>query len=429
MGEPVDLNLLRRKAIIEFGLSPEDSICQDIERLNETHNEALFRRVQIALANLEASRNAMPHSSDRMPPPQAFQGELEVARVPTPYGTVTPVRIKPSRLTTHSIYAGLPGVGKTFLCRLLLGLLFLVAPHVRILLFDPNRSYLEACSDPRRWLFIPWHGVRMNPLVPPAGYPERSWLSEKVDLFCRGELIASRWLLANRLDSVMTEARSRATSSGFLYPSLVDVRENLLHTKCYGYRERQYWEALVNVIDGRLRTTGDVYDCASGMEPKLVDTRARVSTEGLSQLQNLDFFITNLIHYVCRLRAVAPLVEPPELHTLVVIEEAQSLLEPRGGGVAFYQELLLRARALGVGFLFITQDLSRIDPLVAAACNNFFIFAQSSSDNKRTCQATLDLSSRETAMLGELEPGECFIRFVGHPGFPFPFLARIPAHA
>jgi DNA helicase HerA-like ATPase len=162
------------------------------------------------------------------------------------------------------------------------------------------------------------------------------------------------------------------------------------------------------------------------MESLLTDTRARISTEGLAPIESLQFVVTHLLHYVCRRRETAPLTEPPTLHTLILIEEAQTLLQKNGENIAYYQELLLRARALGVGFVFVCQDISRIDPIILAACSNLFVFGQASTDDKTTCQKVLDLSARETGLLGELPVGEAFIRFIGHPAFPWAFHGRIP---
>ncbi len=190
--------------------------------------------------------------------------------------------------------------------------------------------------------------------------------------------------------------------------------------------EERYRQSALNVLGGRIDSTGSVFDCSIGMESILTDTRVRISTEGLSPLESFDFLVTHLIHYVCRRRETEPLSDPVALHTVCVIEEAANILQARGENIAFYQELLLRARSLGIGFIFITQDISKIEPLVLAACSNHFVFGQASSEDKRTCQNILDLSSRETQMLGELSVGECLVRLLGHDTFPWPFLARIP---
>ncbi len=419
---------LRRKVTQELGVGPSDPIYKDLELLEAHWNDRLYAHVKRALDNRMAARNAIPRVGDRIPAPETLIGELLIAIFVTLTGNPAPVCISPDRLVLHTLVAGLPGMGKTFFCRLLLTMIAAACPHVRILIFDPNRSYETLCSDPWIWLSVPWDGIKLGPFVPPPGYPLDRWISEKVDQFCRGELMASRYLFARRLDELIAEARMRADPSGaFVYPAFDDVRENLTRKRCPSWSpEERYRQSLLNVLDGRIRTSGSVYNCSTGMESLLTDTRARISTDGLAPLQSLEFLVTHLIHYACRRRAVQPLVEPPQLHTLIVIEEAQTLLQKHGDNIAYYQELLLKARALGVGFIFVCQDISRIDPIVLAACSNLFVFGQASADDKHTCQKPLDLSPRETALLSELNVGEVFIRLIGHPTFPWPFLARIP---
>lgn len=421
-----DLMALWREATDRLGFAPSDRVCQDIQRLGKVWNDALYRHVVRAMEQRQAERNAAPRMSDRVPPTGALSGEIPVAFAPVP-GGITPVCLPLAALCLHQIACGLPGRGKTYFVRRLLRLLSVLAPSVRILLFDPNRSY-ASLSDPSLWLTLPWADLRLNPLVPAPGYALDRWQVEKIEILCRGELLHSRYLVARLLAGLVDRARRSARpGEAFVCPSLHDLRDALAAMKCRPWSpDEKYRQTALNVLDGRLLTSGGIYDCAAGMEPLVTDTRVRIATDGLSPLASLEFFVTTLIHYVCACRSLAPREEPPTLRFLVVVEEAAAILERRGDAIPFYQEMLLRARSLGVGFLFVTQDISRIDPLVLAGCSNYFIFGQSTLDNRRVIQSMAGLSARETELLGQLEVGECLIRFTGHPIWPHPFLARIP---
>ncbi len=419
---------LKHKAIQELGVGPSDALYRDLILLERHWNEQLYASVRRAVENRMGARASMAHVGDRIPPLRAFAGELLIALVYTLTGDLAPVFTRADRFLLHTVIAGLPGMGKTFLCRLLLTMVAAACPNVRIIVFDPNRSYEILCSDSRVWLSVAWDAIKLGPFAPPPGYPLQRWISEKVDQFCRGELMASRYLLARCLDELIASAMHRAATTGtIVYPSLGDARTYLLGKKYPAWSpDEKYRRSLHNVLDGRIRTSGSIYDCSTGMESLITDSRVRIATDGLAPLQSMEFLVTHLIHYACRRRAIQPLAEPPELHTVIVLEEAQTLLQRHGDNIAYYQELLLKARALGVGFVFVCQDISRIDPIVLAACSNHFIFGQANADDKHTCQKLLDLSSRETALLSELTVGEAFVRFIGHPIFPWPFLARIP---
>ena len=408
----------------QLGVDPTDPLCRNIERLGTAWNDELYLHVCRALDHLRRARGSMLHRSDRMPPPSAFEEGVLLGGVPLPGGKVTRLLVSPLTFPLPTVICGLPGSGKTWLARLILAAAY---PTTRILVFDPNRSYRLCCGDSSDWLSIDWQTLRLNPLVPPPDYGLEAWLSEKLDQLARGELLHSRYLLARRLDELLEAATRRAEpGEPFPYPSLFDLRDDLAHRKCRpGSKEEMYRESALNVLDGRIRSTQHVFDCAQGMEKLVTNTRVRIDTEGLSPVPSVDFFITHLMHYVCRARAHAVRNEPPPLHTLILLEEAQTLLESRSINITFYQELLLVARALGVGFLFIVQDISRIDPIVLAACANYFVFSQSSANNKRVVRDLLSLSPRECDLLGNLVPGECFVRFTQHPRFSYPFLARI----
>ncbi|MCL4219170.1 MAG: hypothetical protein KJ052_19485, partial [Candidatus Hydrogenedentes bacterium] len=408
-------------------LSASCQLCADIQRLGIHHNQALHNSVIRRLDRLLAARDALPFVGDRIPQPETFTDGVPIAFIDTPSGEPTLVRIPLDRLTTHAFFCGVPGSGKTHAVRILLTQL---PPHVRVIIFDPNRSYEVLCSDPTRWLSIDWEDTRLNPLLPPPGYVERKWLNEAAEILTRGELLHSRWLYVDELDRAFESAHARARAPGgaFVCPSLFDVYDALARRRFrYGSREQGYLEALRNVLHGRLRSTGDVYNCSSGMEPALINTRVRISTEGLMPLPVTRFFIDCIIHYACRARSLAPLPDPPRLHTLIVIEEAQTLLA-KLPGITFYEELLLRARALGVGFVLLAQDIANIDPIILAAVSNIFLFAQSSSEGKRVAQSMLDLSKGEAELLGRLSTGRCYIRYIGHKTFPYAFTARTPSH-
>ena len=423
-----DLGKLRRHVVEDLGQSPSDSVCKDILYLSKIWDDALYERVQRIVARLDAARDGDVRFADRVPPPDTFNGPIPVALAPTPSGKSTPVYVTLWQLVLHMLVAGPPGKGKTYFCRLLVTLLAHLYPAVRIIVFDPNRSYEACCSDPRRWLSIRWHDVRLNPLAGPLGYTEDMWRPEFVDRFAREELLHSKYLINRRIDELFQQANAEATAGAdFMPPSLMDLRDDLATLKCrFNSREEQYRQSALNVLDGRLRTSSRVYGCARGMEAALTDTRVRVDTQGLAPVETLQFFIESILHYAYRQRSLEAPEEVPSLHTLIVVEEAQTLLERRPGRqMAFYEEMLLRSRSLGLGFVFITQDVSHVDSTVLAACSNFVAFGQTTAENKRTVQNLLDLSRRETGLLGDLGVGECFMRFASHP-WPHPFIARIP---
>jgi hypothetical protein len=418
---------LWRQATERYGISSSDPICQDIQRLAEHWNDFLYARVERAFANYESKRNALLRVSERIPAPDVFIGELMVALVLALTGNLFPILIPTSRLTLHMIVSGLPGRGKTFFCRWLLKLLVQSVPHLRIVVFDPNRSYATTCADPRLWLSVPWDSLKLGVFSPPMGYSLERWLTETIDSIARGELANSKYLMSRLLDGLVASARRAAAGGPITLPSLRCLCEALASMICRHWTpDERYRQSALNVLYGRLSTTGNVFDCAVGMESVLADTRVRISTEGLAPLESLEFLLTHLIHYICATRETRPLVEPPQLQTLIIIEEAQTLLQKSSDRIAYYEQLLLRARALGVGFVFVTQDISRVDPLVLAACSNYAVFGQGSYEDKRVWQNILDLSAREAAMLSDLSVGECFIRFSGHSTFPWPFLGRIP---
>ena len=410
-----------------LGLSKEHDVRRKIDRLHRWWDPSILEFVRRAMSELRTNRARCEHAGRNTPPPEALTGDLVLGEAISSLPEPATLSLSSDSLIFNSLVVGLTGKGKTHFVRLLLNLLTVVRPDVRILLFDPNNSYVDMCVPPL-WVSLDWTKCRLNRLCAPPGYPYSLWRNEVVDAFCRGELLHSKYLLAKRVDKLFEASGIGEYDDGASgVPSLFDLRDDLeMHKGRPGSKEDTYRQSALNVSDGRLRSTGSVYDCARGMELGLTNTRARLSMLGLSPVESLQFVMTGLIHYVYRLRSVSPLLSPPCLHTLIVAEEAQTLLERREGApIALYQEMLLRSRALGLGYIFICQDLSRIDPLVLGGITNYFVFAQSSAATKRMAQHILDLDREEAALLGELSRGECFVKFIGHPDWAFPFTARI----
>ncbi len=412
----------------EYGLNADDPLCEKIRHYARTKNAYLEGYIRAALSKLERSREELRLIGDHVPPQEVFSpAGIPLALAPRTDGEATAIVLDPDRLPLHSIFVGTPGSGKSMTTRRLLDYLTRLYPHVRILLFDPNRTYAHLASDPN-WCNIDLHDLRLNPLAPPSGYGLDAWLTESLDILCLDELKHSKYLIHRRIDFLINEERKRAASpAAFRYPSLVNLRDNLAARKERpGSSMERYRETALNVIDGRVRACPSLYDCSTGMEGLVTRSRTRIATEGIGNVANLEFLFSHFVHSVAAQRSMEPSEIPPTLHTFIVLEEAQTLLQPRTAGITFYQEQLLKSRALGVGFLFIGQDLNRIDTGIVAAVNNFAVFCQSTRDNKRAVQATLDLSARETELLGKLPPGVCFLRFAGHPLWSYPFLATIP---
>ena len=421
------LRKLDRECERHLGLAPDHDIRQKIASLDLYWNEDILAFVQRAVDEIRAHRARCDHAGRYIPPPRALAGDLVVGEAISPLADKARVAVPSDHLIFNMLVSGLIGAGKTHFVRLLLSLLVKVRPDVNIILFDPNNSYADMCSPPL-WVSLDWTACRFNRLCAPPGYPYPLWKSEVVDAFCRGELLHSKYLLARRVDELFETVGNPEVDDGASpMPSLFDLRDDLALPKGRpGSKDDSYRSSSLNVLDGRLRSTGSVYDCGRGMELPLTNTRARISTLGLSPVESLQFFITGLLHYAYRRRCVAPALFPPSLHTLVVGEEAQTLLERREGApIALYQEMLLRSRTLGLGYVFLCQDLARIDPVVFSGITNYLLFAQSSAANKRMAQHILDLDARETGLLSELSLGECFVKFVGHPDWPYPFTARI----
>jgi hypothetical protein len=333
----------------------------------------------------------------------------------------------PNRLLLNTLLVGLLGHGKTSTIKLILRQLLAYCFDIRVLLFDPNRSYEGApFDDPRTFVSLDWRDTRINALRAPVGYAYASWLNESTDTLSRGELLHSRYFLAKRIEELYYRAGVPPRDDGVSpIPSLWDLRDDLQRRPCKpGSAEERYRQTSLSVLDG-LRATERAFDCGRGMEDRLVDTHARISTAGLAPLENLRFFQTQMINYSYRTRLTAPIEVPPNLFGVIVNEEAQSLVERDADApLALMHEILLRGRAVGIGQILACQSLSRIDPTVLSGIGNFFVFGQSSADSKRAAQRILDLSDRETALLGELPVGECFCKFVGHP-WPWPFLLKV----
>ena len=424
-----DVDALDRLARERFGLAKEHPLRRRIRSLKCYWDESLYHSILRGLDKLREALAAFPYTSDRIPPDDVFTGDLTLGAVARPDGGETVVKVPSDRLALNMLIVGLIGAGKTYFVRQLIRLLMAVRPDVRILILDPNYSYDTLTKEnPSAWIDIDWTDVRTNVLRAPTGYSYDFWRNQAIDLLGRGELLHSRYFLAERLDTLYKRFSVPDVDDGVaLVPSLFDLREDLLSKKCKpGSAEERYRQTSLGVLDGRLRATGAVFNCARGMEDALLNARTRISTAGLAPLENVRFFHSHFLHYSYRARLMAPRVEPPRIMDVTVCEEAQPLIEKRDDApLPLMSELCLRSRSVGHGNIFICQDITHVDYSILSAIGTYVVFSQGNANGKYTCQKMLDLSEKETSILGALPVGTAFVKAVGHEAWPFPFLMKV----
>jgi hypothetical protein len=304
-----------------------------------------------------------------------------------------------------------------------------ISPTTRFLMFDPNASYASLCCEYTDILRVAWYELRLNPFVAPVGYPYKLWMARQVALLGEGELLHSRYLIQKRLDGLFErfgvpprdDGRCRVPSLPDLLNDLVSKRERP------GSRDEGYRAAASNVLDGRIRSSGDVYECWRGQESRLSDARVCLDTAGLEPEESLEYFQNVLIEYLYAHRSLLAEGGALPSRIVVLIEEAQAhLAKGSGDRLKRWVKILLRSRSLGIGFIFIVQDLAAVDPMIFSAANTHAVFRQGSSSSKLMAKRVLDLTEREKEMLSTLQDGECFLRMAGHEAWPHPFVMKVP---
>ena len=277
-----------------LGLSSSHPVRIQLAMLANVWQEETFTHLKRHIESLSIVREATHNLGDRIPSRDSYSGDLHLGCAATPTGDVN-IQLASDRLCQHMMVCGTPGSGKTVTVRRLLKQLRVSRPDVCIWVFDPNRSY-ETIGSSSDCLSVSWRDLRFNPLVPPKGVSSKPWRSQVVDIFARGELLHARYLMAKELDVLAELAESREPS---VHPSLPQLAARLA-TKKYPANTASYRYAstLLSVLDGRLRTSGSLYDCSIGMEAGLLRGRIRFDLDGLAPRESVTFLLSYLLHYV-----------------------------------------------------------------------------------------------------------------------------------
>ncbi len=237
---------------------------------------------------------------------------------------------------------------------------------IRYLVFDMKRDYsmLGMAEDT---VYISMENLKINPLGPPEGIPEKEWAVHFADIFSDSFalLIGSRdYLLENTVDLLSKWDKKFS-------PSLKDL---LQHLNTSG-RRNDYYKVVQGRINGLLMSSS-VFDCNEGISfDDMKDKNIVMSMEnfGTAESHFLVSFILSCFYYSNLNQR-----KDGEFKRLFVIDDAHSILDANqekdyAKGIPTLHSIISKIREFGFGFIFSDQQISSILSSALQNTNTKFI--------------------------------------------------------
>lgn len=358
-----------------------------------------------------------------------FEGEPELEPIPKGFcngdillGDVLfrgrklyPFRLPLGSLIKHVGVFSQTSKGKTNLCMLMATQL--ARKDVPFIIFDIKRNYREMLQlKDINGLEAFTLGRSISPksldmFKPPRGLSRQQWIKmvldsmEEIYFFGRGVSHILRKMLEDdqKVEKVLDGLKKEKSKQS-------------------SYRKSAWLDSSLSRIED-LSTIKDVI-----WNPKGKSIESLLGRKVILELDSLNSLERQLIYEVILKYSYYHHLngrEREKVSQVIILEEFQALLRRQAGNQeAFIESLFRMGRELGIGLIYVCQNISQIPVTILQNTNTVICLNQNHEYDMRGCALSLLLSRDEQAMLGRLPTGQAIMRM--SEGYTKPFRILVP---
>jgi len=341
-----------------------------------------------------------------------------------------PFYLREEDLSMHCGLFGVTGCGKTNAAYILVSELLKKEKPFLILDWKRNFRKLLSRDDLRDKLLIFTLGGEknnfyFNPLIPPKNVDPRVWLNLLTEIICHAYFCGEgvMHILRNTIDQAYRDFGVYVGQKN--YPTFKDIQKYM--DKMFMRKGRKMlWMDTSDRVTGSMIFAGGLGNIVNVKIDNQIPLEELLNRHVVLELDNLInadkvFIIETLLLWTYQYKLQNGNKE--KLDSLIVIEEAHNILRKSELKRESIIELMFRQlRELGIGIVYITQNISKIP--ITALQNTFTIisFNQRHKLELDTVAKIMLLNKEDKELLGKLRIGEAVIK----GRYENPFTTKFP---
>lgn len=364
------------------------------------------------------------------PPSESLSDENILGNVVYDDKNIFPFSISNDELLMHTCIMGRSGSGKTNVAFKFIEQLN--KNKIPFLLLDWKKNYRSLISKDKDVLvFTPGSETSpfyFNPLIPPMNIAPKIWK----EMLCAA--IGYSYFIGEGALTLMEKGIDQAYRDFGVYletcreyPTFKDVARIMLSKGLRRGREMLWMQSCARVLYALTNSTiaESINVVKNPMDlSELLQKKVIVELDYLSP-SNKIFFTQALLLWVYYHKL--SLSKPEKLEQMIIIEEAQNLLlngkeEMKSGNIL--PKMIREFRELGVGLLFIAQEVSKMN--TTALQNSYSLIALNQRYRKdiEVLGSSMSLKFHEWDYLAKLPTGAAIVNMKGN--YPESFLVKFP---
>lgn len=391
-----------------------------------TGDEKLFTLLEDILTPLAQEQLIRPHPFKNATPPEIGNDLIYIGEMITGEGHAGKLMIPLVSFMLHSLIAGIIGIGKSFLIKLIVTQL--IAKGITVIIFDSENDFKDLLGvvRPEKILIFDAHTDRDNFLEPPPGVSPKEWLAKLTNIF-REMFLRDGSINLLREFLIKIYIVRGIFNGGDDYPTILDLVNLLENTQFKpGSRFSGYLESLTNRFKGLLENLSETFTCKKGYDlTKEQEGKIIIYRTGNLSDDIRNFYINLKMLKEATYREKLP---PQGLKTVFVLDEAHKLYNEKlaqrydlGEPMIFSSSRTFRKR--GIGCIYADQVPSELPSVLSGNVSNHIVFRLVNGKCIWRVSQSINLNPEQAEYLPVMPKRHCIFQ---SGDYPEPVLVEIP---